>query len=140
MALNKNMKEFGGFTLVEVLVVMGILSLLVASALFIGFPEYNRHIIYSERDYLVDTFLESRARSLVSNESFFVSVWSNGYCIKDVLGLCVDPVHNLPSNMMLISTSLPTSTKIVIAFATASLESVLRAEINIDQNGFVIEQ
>jgi len=134
------MKNSNGFSLIEIVVVMGILSLLVAGAFFIGFPEYDRYAIYSERDYLMDMLLESRARSLVSDKTFVVSTWSNGYCIKDISGLCVSPAHDLPSNMTLESISLATSTKIIITFAGGAPGSVPRAEINIDQNGFIIQQ
>lgn len=117
--------------------VMGILSLLIAGAFFIGFPEYDRYILSSERDYLIDTFLESRARSLASGSIFVVSTWSNGYCLKDSSDLCVVPAHDLPKNMILTSVDLATSTKIILSFSNGGSESVLQTEINIDQYGYV---
>jgi prepilin-type N-terminal cleavage/methylation domain-containing protein len=127
------MKKSNGFSLIEILVVIGILSLLITSTFFIGFPEYNRYIISSEREYLVDTLLESRARSLVGSTEFIVSITSHGYCIQDISNLCVTPFHELPPNMTLMNIDFATSTKIIIA-----LENILKAEINIDQNGFII--
>ena len=126
------MKKYRGFSLIEIVVFVGILSTIITCALLIGFPEYNRYILSSEKDYLVDTLLESRTRSLVSDKLFEVSTWSNGYCIKDVSGLCVTPVHELPSGMSLDGVYLATSTKMIL-----SLENILKTEINIDQNGFI---
>lgn len=125
------MQNSNGFSLVEIVVVISILSLLVTSVFFVGFPEYNRYLIYSERDYFIDTFLESRARLLVSGTTFVVSTWSDGYCIKDISGLCVGPVHNLPSSMTLTSMNFATSTKMIIS------GNSIQVEINIDQNGFI---
>lgn len=131
------MKNSDGFSLIEIIVVMGILSLLVTGAFFIGFPEYDRYVISSEREYLVDALLESRARSFVSGQTFVVSTWSNGYCIKDGSGLCVGLVHGLPSNIVLTSFDLATSTKIVLDLGSNATSSVFRTEINIDQYGFI---
>lgn len=136
---NNYTENFSGFSLIEILVVIGILSLLITGAFFIGFPEYKKYLIYSERDYLIDTLLESRARSLVGGVSFTVGVWSNGYCIKDVSNLCVVPFHNLPPNMVLINTNFATSTKMTITFSDIPADSALKAEINIDQHGSIIE-
>jgi prepilin-type N-terminal cleavage/methylation domain-containing protein len=132
------MKNSNGFSLIEIVVVMGILSLLVTGAFFIGFPEYNRYVISSEHEYLVDTLLESQARSLVSGTHFVVSTWSNGYCIQDISNLCVVPVHNLPRNMVLASVNFATSTKIILTFTDSPPENFLKMEINIDQNGFIL--
>lgn len=63
-------KKNRGFSLIEIVVVLGILSVLVSGAFFIGFPEYDRYIISSERDYLADTLLENRARTLANDEIF----------------------------------------------------------------------
>lgn len=134
------MKKNFGFSLIEIVVVMGVLSLLIVGAFFIGFPEYDRYVIFSEREYLADTFLESRARTLASGSSFIVSTWSDGYCIKDVSDLCVTPIHNLPSNMTLTSIDLATSTKITIAFSGSVPEKTLKIEINVDQHGLVFDQ
>lgn len=119
--------------------VIGILSLLVAGSFFIGFPEYSRYVIYSERDCLVDTLLESRTRTFVTGMPFVVSTWSNGYCIKDFSGLCVVPVHDLPPNMSLTSIDFATSTKMTIAFTDVSSENVPQVQISIDQYGFIDE-
>jgi len=126
-----------GFSLVEVLVAMGILSLLITGAFFVGFPEYNRYVISSEREYLVDALLESRARSFASSSVFFVSVSPNGYCIQDSSGLCVVPFHNLPANMTLTSTNFATSTEMIISFVGIDPKNLPNAEIIIDQNGFI---
>jgi prepilin-type N-terminal cleavage/methylation domain-containing protein len=128
------MKSSNGFSLIEIIVVMGILSLLIASAFFIGFPEYNRYLISSEHEYLVDALLESRARSLVGGAQFTVATWSNGYCLQDISTLCIMPFHNLPSNMVLTSIDFATSTKIRIGF----FESSIQTEINIDEYGSII--
>jgi len=121
-----------GFSLIEIIVVVGILSLLIASAFVIGFPEYNRYVIASEREYLIDTLLESRARSLTSNAMFAVKTWSNGYCIQDISNLCVVPFHNLPENIYLKNQDLGTSTIISL-----TLEDSLNADVVIDQNGLI---
>jgi prepilin-type N-terminal cleavage/methylation domain-containing protein len=131
------MKNSNGFSLIEILVVMGILSLLVAGVFFIGLPEYNRYLISSEREYLVDALLESRARSMVGGTPFVVSTWSNGYCLKNTSNLCIGPVHNLPSNMLLTSINFATSTKIIISIAGGLSNEALKTEINIDQYGFI---
>jgi type II secretory pathway pseudopilin PulG len=130
------MEKNRAFSLIEVVLTVGIISALMASVLLIGIPEYNRYVIYSERQYLVDEILESRARSLASGGIFNVSTWTNGYCIQDLSGLCIDPIHNLPPNVMLTSTNFATSTKLIIAFSDLS-ENGLQAEINVDQYGFI---
>lgn len=131
------MGKTNGFSLIEIIVVMGILSLLATSAFFVGLPEYNRYIISSERDLLVDALLESRARSFAAGTQFAVNIFSNGYCIKDSSNLCVVPFHNLPTGMVLTSVDLATSTKMALAFTDSGSEGVLKVEINIDQNGFI---
>lgn len=137
MGINKNMKNHIGFSLIEIIVVISILSLLITGAVFVGFPEYNRYLISSERDYLVDMLLESRARSMVGESLFVVGTWSNGYCIMDSSGLCVVPVHDLPANMSLISLVSATSTKMIIAFSDVGSGSAPNEEIIIDRNGFI---
>lgn len=131
------MKNCKGFSLIEIVVVVGILSLLISTAFFIGFPEYDRYVLYCERDYLVDTLLEARAKSFVGGTELGLSVWSNGYCIKDYLGLCITPVHDLPANTVLTRVDFATSTKFVLAFTSNAPESLLRIEINTDQYGFI---
>lgn len=142
------MKNCNGFSLIEIIVVTGLLSVLVTSAFFIGLPEYNRYILSAEREYLIDTLLESRARALVSGSFFVVSIWSNGYCIKDVSSLCVVPIHDLPANIVLTSIDSSTSTKMLLAFTDDVSKTVtdntkvnaLVAEINIDKYGFIDER
>lgn len=129
------MKKSLGFSLIEIVVVVGILSALMSGAFFIGLPEYNRYVFTTERQYLVDALLESRARSLASGESFNVSIWPNGYCIQDSSGQCIVPFHSLPSNMFLIRNVFATSTVMVL-----SLDGIQSSEIIIDQNGFIDKQ
>jgi hypothetical protein len=81
--------------------------------------------------------LESRARAIAAGTPFFVSTWSNGYCIKDSSGLCVVPAHDLPTNMTLTKVDFASSTEITLAFTDDAPQSTLRAEINIDQYGFI---
>ena len=104
----KFMKNQNGFSLIEVVVVTGMLSLLVAGAFMIGLPEYNNYILSSEREYLSDTLQEAKVRSFASGGTFVVSAWTGGYCIKDISDLCVVPVHNLPLNMIVSSESSTT--------------------------------
>ncbi len=130
---NMNVLKFSnGFTLIEVLVSLAILSMIAISAVYIGFPEYDRYLMNSEREYLTDALIESRARTLVSGSEYFVNIWSNGYCIKDDSDLCVVPAHDLPVNFTISSFDLATSTKIVI-----STSGGISSEINLDQNGFI---
>jgi len=130
--MNKKNAQKTGFSLMEMIVVVGILSLLIAGAFVMGFPEYNRYLIASEREYLIDTLLESRARSLTSNAVFAVKTWPNGYCIQDISNLCVVPFHNLPENISLKNQDLGTSTALYL-----TLEDSLKTEIIIDQNGLI---
>ncbi|HAO64531.1 TPA: hypothetical protein DCQ44_00950 [Candidatus Taylorbacteria bacterium] len=126
------MKKNGGFSLIEIVVVMGILSLLIAGAFFIGFPEYNRYIISSEREGLVDALLEARTRIFVEDQKFVVSTTSNSYCIKDPQDLCISLAHSLPANLILKTITLATSTKMILSFSEG-----LATEIIIDQNGYI---
>ena len=124
------MNKACGFSLIEVVVVLGILSAMVVCTFFIGFPEYNRYLIYLERQYLVDTLLESRTRSSVGDNSFVVLTWTSGYCIQDLSNLCVVPAHSLPVNTTLEEFNFATSTKFV-------LKNTIQVEVNVDQYGFV---
>lgn len=127
-----HMIKNNGFSLIEIIVVVGVLSLLIVGAVFLGFPEYKRYIISAEREYLVDALLESRARSLTSNTIFTVKTWTNGYCIQDDSNLCVVPFHNLPENISLKNQDLGTSTSISL-----TLENSINTEVIIDQNGLI---
>jgi prepilin-type N-terminal cleavage/methylation domain-containing protein len=128
--MKKKQKSFG-FSLIEIVVVIGILCLLLAGAFYVGLPQYDNYLLSSERRFLTEAFLESRARSFVHNTPFVVGIWSSGYCIQDALFVCTTPSHILPANMTLQSFKFATSTKIILH------GSIQSTEINLDQYGFV---
>ena len=124
------MKKYSGFSLIEIVVVVGILSMLLISTYFIGLPEYSRFVISTEKDYLADALLESRTKSLAGDESLTLAIWPTGYCIQNTSNVCVMPFHNLPVNMALKKNKLATTTQYVI-------EDGVQTEIITEKYGYI---
>ena len=56
----------GGFTLIEILVIVGLFGLLAAMGAFIGFDSIGRSSVHSERDLVVLMLTGARTRTLAN--------------------------------------------------------------------------
>lgn len=69
LAFGRNLRSYkksanGGFTLIEALVVMGILSMLGGLGLFLNLDTYRSLMFRSERDTLISAILKARSQSM----------------------------------------------------------------------------
>lgn len=66
-----------GFTLVELLVVVGITTTLLGSALFMGIDSYKRYAFHAEQQVVVSVLEKARSRSLNN-----IQQSAHGVCFK----------------------------------------------------------
>ena len=141
-------KHKNAFSLIEVMVFVGIFAVLIKSAFLIGLPEYKHYVLGAEKKFLVDTLLESRSQALATGKSYGVKIWDSGYCTVDSLEtiLCLSQPYRLPVQMsvvglsqgvflgqgLFLTTELNASSTIVKINYDGQTD-----EINIDQNGFI---
>jgi len=76
-------KSTAGFTLIEIVVVMGIFSLIFCLGTFASFSSYNRYVFNSEKETLVTLLYSARSRALnnISGFSHGVHIDKEGYTI-----------------------------------------------------------
>ena len=63
---NRITSENSGFSLIELVVFIGIFVSLFYAAFSIGLPEYNRYVLDQEKQTLVDELLDSRSLALAA--------------------------------------------------------------------------
>ncbi len=74
-------KSYDGFTLIEVLVVLTLLSMILGSTLFFTADTYQRTAFLSERDSLISVLQTARTKALnnVNQSEHGVALYPNGY-------------------------------------------------------------
>jgi len=110
-----------GFSLIEIIVMLGIFVALIQGAFFIGVPEYKRYVFDAEKNFYVDALLECRSQAMSSGQNCAVQ------------GLVPGLADGFFSADGLFSTSDLDSTSTVVKIS----DGVNNDEISIDQNGFI---
>ncbi len=84
-----------GFTLVELLVVIGITTILLGSALFIGMDSYKRYVFHAEQQILVSVLEKARSRALnnIHNSAHGVCFQGSQYVIFRNACVVNDPTN-----------------------------------------------
>lgn len=72
-----------GFTLVEILIAMGILAVILSLGYFVSFDFYKNYVLYSEKDILISILRKARSQALnnVGAASHGVYIGSDSYTI-----------------------------------------------------------
>ena len=61
-----------GFSLIEVVMVIGIISSIIPAAYVIGLPEYDRYISRSQKEAFVDQLFDARFSAIIKDEDIDV--------------------------------------------------------------------
>lgn len=64
MKSRTTLKGNHGFTLIEILVALGIVAILFTASSFLNFNSYNRELLESEQETLVSVLITARSRSM----------------------------------------------------------------------------
>ena len=144
-----------GFSLIEIVVAVGVLGALLSATFLIGLPQYDRYALDFERQSLVDVLLDCRSRALSGADKNGIKIWSDGYCTingndsdsSSSTSLCVGEKYDLPTGVLLTSRDgfsqgffsaqglFSTSTILTLEFTQAS--STLNYQIDLDSDGFI---
>lgn len=90
-----------GFTLVELLVVVGITTILLGSALFMGIDSYKRYAFHAEQQLVVSVLEKARSRSInnIQQSSHGVCFQGSNYVIFRAVCVANDPANEyIPAN------------------------------------------
>ena len=121
--------EVGGFSLIEVMVVLTIMSMLLASTLFVSSDWYQRTAFLSEREVLITLLQTARTQALanVNQKPHGVALYPDSY-EGYVLFAGIDFAHADTSVSLFIPASYP------IEFDATSPQEVVFTQISGDSN------